>query len=129
MRPKNVEYVLEVERRSLLYKCSPTPRPTNWKRNQTMKWLEQNPINNPADIAFLNTSVQHLRNELMYAQHFERGTATKDTAAKPTGAWRGTAPYLRVIMCLTEDPIKVLFLRRADAKTRQQLDARNSETR
>jgi hypothetical protein len=46
-----------------------------------------------------------------------------------TGAWRGTTPYLRVIMCLTEDPIKVLVLRRADTKTGQQIDTQNSETR
>jgi hypothetical protein len=45
------------------------------------------------------------------------------------GNWRGSVPYLRLILCLTQDDIKFAFLRRADAQSRQELDARNSENR
>jgi hypothetical protein len=34
------------------------------------------------------------------------------------GNWRGIVPCLRVIMCLTQDDIKLAFLRRADDRSR-----------
>jgi hypothetical protein len=43
--------------------------------------------------------------------------------------WRGLVPYLRLILCLTQDSVKSLYLTRADARSCQQLDARNSESR
>jgi hypothetical protein len=43
------------------------------------------------------------------------------------GHWRGIVPYLRVIMCLTQDDIKLAFLMRVDARSQQELDAQNSE--
>jgi hypothetical protein len=43
--------------------------------------------------------------------------------------WRGIVPYLRVIMCFTQDDVKSLFLARANTRLRQELDARNSEIR
>jgi hypothetical protein len=36
---------------------------------------------------------------------------------------------MRLIMCLTDDDIKAAYLRRADARTRRELDARNSDVR
>ncbi|KAI2512413.1 hypothetical protein MHU86_2075 [Fragilaria crotonensis] len=45
------------------------------------------------------------------------------------GRWRGSVPYLRVMMCLTQDQVKALFLTSADVQTRQELDARHSERR
>jgi hypothetical protein len=45
------------------------------------------------------------------------------------GNWRGCVQYLRVIMCLTQDNIKLAFLRRADVHSCQESDARNSENR
>jgi hypothetical protein len=41
---------------------------------------------------------------------------------------RGSVQYLRIIMCLSPDHVKALFLTRAIIRTRQGLDARNSET-
>jgi hypothetical protein len=38
-------------------------------------------------------------------------------------------PYLRIIMCLTRDDVKCLFLTRANTMSRAELDAaRNSDT-
>ena len=45
------------------------------------------------------------------------------------GRWEGCVPYLCVIMCLTQDRVKCLFLTRANSRSRQQLDARNSNNR
>lgn len=43
--------------------------------------------------------------------------------------WRGLVPYLCMILCLTQDSVKCLYLTRADARLRQEMEARNSETR
>ncbi|KAI2497963.1 hypothetical protein MHU86_16514 [Fragilaria crotonensis] len=54
----------------------------------------------------------------------------EEEAHQTGGQWRGSIPYMRLIMCLTEDDIKAAFLRRADTRqTRHQLDARNSDVR
>lgn len=53
-----------------------------------------------------------------------------EEARQAGGPWRGRLPYLRLMLCLTEDDaIKAAFLRRADARTRLELDARNSDVR
>jgi hypothetical protein len=55
--------------------------------------------------------------------------AQQEEEVRQGGQWRGLVPYMRLIMCLTQDDVKSAFLRRADARTRQELDARNSEVR
>ena len=44
-------------------------------------------------------------------------------------AWRGPLPYLRLMLCLIQDDVRSAYLRRSDVLTRQELDARNSESR
>ena len=44
-------------------------------------------------------------------------------------SWRGVIPYLCVVMCLTQDHVKVLVLTRAYILTQQELDARHNESR
>jgi len=53
----------------------------------------------------------------------ERGEAAR------SGNWRAPVAQLRVILALVQDDIKSVYLRRADAQSRQQLDARNSSVR
>jgi hypothetical protein len=57
------------------------------------------------------------------------GVVVGGSAGGRRGNWRGYVPYLRLIMCLTQDNIKCLFLTRANVRSRQQLDARNSDNR
>jgi hypothetical protein len=45
------------------------------------------------------------------------------------GHWHGFMPYLRLIMCLMQDNVKCLFLTRANSRSRQELDARSSDSR
>jgi hypothetical protein len=51
------------------------------------------------------------------------------TSSGGRGHWRGSVPYLRIIMCLTQNNVKCLFLTRANSRSRQQLDARNCDNR
>jgi hypothetical protein len=44
--------------------------------------------------------------------------------------WQGRAdPYLQVIMCLTQDHVKCLFLTQANVRTRREKDGHNCEIR
>ena len=124
MRPKNQECIREISRQSTLYDILPRPRPTNWKRPRIMEWLESNPVREDDCKAFIAAEVGRLRVTLERLQQ-----QACESAPAGAGKWQGNVPYLRVILCLTDDDVKQLFLRRADAMSRQELDARNSNNR
>ena len=129
LRPKNSDYVKEITRRATLFNIAPLPRPSNWTRVQTLEWLEQNPVRVANDIEFLSNEVARLQDVLRRAQQQndgENGTASSRGGGRN---WRGPVPYLCMIMCLTQDNVKCLFLARANTRSRQELDARNSESR
>jgi hypothetical protein len=123
-KPNNNEFVVEILRRTRDYNITPLPRPKHWKRNQIMDWLTENAITNTYDIAFLECEVQRYSEVLLEAEEQERQLAIASNVGGRQ--WRGNIPYIRLIMCLTDDNIKHLYLTRADPKTRQQIDARNS---
>ena len=124
MKPQNGEFLREINRRATLYNIQPRPRPMNCKRPRIVQWLHENPVRESDCKSFLFAEVEKLRNILLRLQ-------VQATESAPTGTskWRGNVPYLRVIMCLTDDHVKHLFLNRANARTRQELDGRNSENR
>jgi hypothetical protein len=127
----------EVVSQATLFNISPILRPSTscWTRQQTIEWLQQNPVNDNVEIDFLSNEIARLRNVLVRAQQHQESCdklAATSTNTPPTnvgGCWRGSLPYLCVIMCFTQDQGKVLFLTRANAQTRQELDARNYESR
>jgi hypothetical protein len=131
IRPRNNDYVHEIARRANLFHIIPAPRPKNWTRAQTLEWLERNAISNEADVAFLRNEVRRLRRvfERQMQEQQESLVVGSGGSGSNNGSWRGSVPYLRVIMCLTQDNVKALFLTRANSQSRQQLDARNSNNR
>jgi hypothetical protein len=135
LRPKNNDYVKEITRRSKAYSIQPMPRPSNWTRQQITDWLERNPIHDVADIAFLTKEVRRVQDVLTRAQLAQapegnnRGFSESATTVMSRRNWRGSIPYLRIIMCLTHDHVKSLFLDRANARSRQEIDGRNCENR
>ncbi len=131
VRPKNTDFGVEIDRRAKLYNILPTPRPRNWSRKSTMEWLQVNPIRDPHDVEFLTNKVLRLRNVLERAQLTQQqGTSAESNSGSVSGrSWRGPVPYLRVIMCLTQDNVKCLFLTRANIRTRREIDGRNSNSR
>jgi len=134
LRPRNVDYFHEITRRATFYNIAPAPRPNNWTRAQIMEWLEQNPVCDPPDITFLTNEVLRLEDVLSRRVQEQQGL---DGNARTIGGnnggrmgyWRGAVPYLCVIMCLTHNNVKCLFLTRANARTRQEIDGRNSDNR
>jgi hypothetical protein len=129
LRPKNSDFVHEITRRTHLFNIVPVPRPSNWSRAQIMEWLERNPIQNVADKEFLTNEVFRLRDLFIRAQQHQQEHENSGVLGGGGRNWRGNVPYLRVIMCLTQDNVKRLFLARANARSRQELDARNSQIR
>jgi hypothetical protein len=130
LRPKNIDYVNEIARRASFFNIVPAPRPSNWTRVHILEWLERNPVCNNADIEFLTYEVSRLEGVLIRAQQQqELGGDSVRSGGGGGRSWRGSVPYLRMIMSLTQDNVKCLFLTRANARSRQELDARNSITR
>jgi len=122
--------VREITRRARLFNIAQIPRPSNWTRGQTLEWLEQNPVRELPDIEFLTNEVTRLQEVLRRAAQQQRQHEGENSGRSGGGRnWRGSVPYLRMIMCLTQDNVKCLFLTRADTRSRQELDARNSESR
>jgi hypothetical protein len=134
MRPVNVDFAKEIVRQARLLCIHPTPQPLNWPRAQKLEWLETNPVEDSIDISFLRGEVSRIKGILERSLEEERQQLEVVGlggigVSSGRGNWRGSVPYLRLILCLTQDDIKFAFLRRADAQSRQELDARNSENR
>jgi hypothetical protein len=141
MHPKNIDYVNEIVRRATLFNISPIPRPSNWNKVQKMEWLQRNPIRDRGNIEFLRNKVFRLEDVLtrkareqqeMQSALVVGGGGIAGSAggcAGGRGHWQGALPYLRIIMSLTQDNVTCLFLTRANSRSREELDARNSDTR
>jgi hypothetical protein len=132
-RPRNNDFIREVLRRASALKVDPMPRPSNWTRVQNIEWLERYPIACEEDVTFLNSEVLRVREKSLRKNQEileqQQNAVIGGGNIGRGGNWRGCVPYLRVILCLTQDAVKRLFLTRAHALTRAELDARNSDSR
>ena len=117
IKPSRFAYAQEVSRRGALLDMQRIPKTANWRSSKCIRWLEAHPPKDEQDILFLNNEVQRLEATILEAQQ-ER----HEQEARQSGQWRGAIPYMRLITCLIQDNIKFSFLRRADARTRQELD-------
>ena len=140
--PKNTDMLKEIRRRARLVSrnsvSATLPKAKNWTKSHMFEWLERNPVSEAADVEFLTTEVLRVRE--VYTTMLEekerrqvRVSSVVGTDASNGrvggGAWRGNVPYMRIIMCLTEDDVKALFLARANGLSRSELDARNCDSR
>ena len=130
IKPARTEYAEEIVRRSKLMSTTADRvhqqhKPANWSLTKCVEWLQEHPVVDQQDISFLKNEVQRVKAIILNAQREH----AEEEARQTGGQWRGSIPYMRLIMCLTEDDIKAAFLRRADTRTRHQLDARNSDVR
>jgi hypothetical protein len=114
---KNTDFVNEII-------CRGEAEQHTLKRPQIIEWLEQNSVRKGNCVESLTNEVAKLCDILARVQRQENEFST------PGGRkWQGTVPFLHVIMCLTEDHVKFLFLNQANVRPRHELDARNSENR
>lgn len=131
IRPKRAEYISEVQRRAAIFFADEPvliPKATNWTITKCVDWLESNPLQDANDLLFVKNMVNQLRNvALSTIADEEASTTAGDTLVAKK--WRGSAPYMRLIMCLVEDDVKAAYLRHADVMSREELDGRNSDIR
>ena len=129
LRPRNGDYVNEVDRRwNVYFKDSAlghgmvAPRSKGWNTDRLLKWLDDHPIIELDDVGFLMKTVA-LKKNILGGNRCQK--AEKELLEK---SWVGKYPYLRLIHCLIEsDEIKNAFLHRNDVdNTRMTVDNRNS---
>jgi hypothetical protein len=119
VKPNQKSLYQEMKRR--IGESSEGPRGANWPTAKIVDWLMKNPLQSEADLQFLHNETSRFRIVIE--------TAEQSTTAGTEKQWRGSIPYLRIIMSLTEDDIKSEFIKHGRNKTRLELDARNSEVR
>ena len=133
MRPLNADLGKEILRRSEVLPIIPTPRQLKWSKSLKFQWLQANPIRHATDISWLRSEVLRVKEVLERTaaeqQQQQQLLGLGGLGASRGGQWRGSVPYLRLILCFTEDDIRHAFLTRARARSRQELDARSSENR
>jgi hypothetical protein len=127
LMPKNTQLILEVERRAELFTLNPKPRPKQWKQPILLNWLIENPITATVDCDFLTQTVK--KKETLINNAIAESITDETNGEATKRGWSGEIPYLRLIHCIIDDTIKAKFLRRNHAKTRQEIDARNSPMR
>jgi hypothetical protein len=102
-KPTRVNYAGEVIRRSGRDRSRKT---ANWSLTKCIKWLEQHPLTDNQEILFLKNKVQRVKTIILISQQ-ER----QDDKEHQAGQWRSPIPFMRMIMCLTQqDNIKAPFL-------------------
>ena len=119
-KPSRLEYQLEVNRRAAKIDMTKMPKSSNWHKEMSHAWLVKRPLTDPEDVLFLTREIAKLRNIVLLVE---------EEADVQAGKWRGSLPYMRLIMCLIQDDIKVAYCKSGDDMMRQALDARNSDSR
>ena len=121
----------EVKRRSERDNTNPNkPKPNGWNGNKCIEWLNDNPIVNDDDVAFLFKKAKEVKNVVAAATKKKNslvGNSPPDSEQGNKGF--GSLPYLRLIHCLMEDDVKDKWIHRNDPKSIQEIDARRSEVR
>jgi hypothetical protein len=117
VKPLLKDLIEEINRRS---SCTKAPKCKSWKAHACTTWLIANPIVGEDDVIFIRRR----------CEEFDAASQAADTEklAASDGNWRGSVPYLRIILCLIED-IRDKFAHRDDPQSRVEFDGRNSDTR
>ena len=121
IKPARIEYAEEICRQSKLMSSAIDRvhhKPANWSLTKCIKWLQEHPVVDPQDAVFLKNEVNRVKDITLNDQQEQQGEE-----ARPAG--QGRIPYMWLFPCLTQDDIKSAFLRRADARTRHDIDVWN----
>jgi hypothetical protein len=120
--------VEEVLRRCASRKITPV-KCKNYLKPRLLTWLSENPIDDPADVAFLVLEEGRFRKVFTDAQEEKENNPLTNKETSRNKSWTHNDPFLRLYHCLIEDNVKKAFLKKDDALTRQQLDANKSTKR
>lgn len=129
--PTNAEYVAEIRRRWHKFAGIPTdfkgmPKPSKWTTSELTKWLDEHPMTDEAEVAYLRARAAELKATIVEAA-LERAAAMnmEDSCGRQ---WTDEATKLRLIMILVEDDeANALFKRRLDiSNDRLEIENRHS---
>jgi len=77
VKPTREALAREVARRAAIQEITPLPRPKNWSKDRSLRWLNSNPISDKSSIEFLKKTVSNLKESLEQAQvHRPRASQT-----------------------------------------------------
>jgi len=125
--PKKNDYQQEVMRRVSLFNLKEA-RCNAWTISALSDYLNNHPIVEAADVAFLAKTLKHFENLLTQAS-VERDTLVSNRQSTGvTSHWKPVT-HMRLFHAMTEDSVRETFLHRHDIGDRTVLDGRNSEER
>ena len=125
VKPDAATLKLEVTRRYQAYiRKGRQPRPTNWKIDKCIEYLMSNPIptSEKRDLDFLQSELEEWKG----IQCLVNESHTRQEDRILHRSWSCDIPYLRLYHTLVEDNIRIAFGKAYHAKTREELDGRNS---
>jgi hypothetical protein len=105
IKPSRMEYAEEIIRRSNLVSSTTAQdqaqqlKPANWNLAKCVQWLQVHPVVDQQDISFLKNEVHQLKGIILNAQQEQRDKEARQAG----GQWRGRIPYMRLMLCLTEE--------------------------
>jgi hypothetical protein len=103
------------------------PKPSGWSREDLMDFLEQKTIKlHEKDIAFIHSEI-YLYGQFL-TRELDSNKLKPDTTAWDNGSWEGIVPNVRLIEIALSDEFRMDFVHRNDGQSRQQLDARGTES-
>ena len=100
------------------------PRPSNWKIDKCLEYLMSNPIptSEKRDLDFLQSELEEWKG----IQRMVNDSHKREDVWILHWSWSCDIPYLRLYHTLVEDHIRIAFRKAYHAKTREELDGRNS---
>jgi len=127
IKPQNKHLKAEIVRHQIAYCLDLKARPAQWKREKLDTWLKSNPIplTEVDDLAFLKEQLPIWEKNIRDINQADERASEK--GRQVLAGWYGSLPYLRLIHCLIHDSVKPKLLTQHAAKSREELDARNSD--
>jgi hypothetical protein len=103
------------------------PKPTGWSRKELLTFLQEKTIKlQDMDVAFIHSQI------FLYKLFLEREMKSQnlkpDSTSWDRGGWEGIVANVRLIEIVLCDDFRQDFIHRNDAVSRQQLDARGTES-
>jgi hypothetical protein len=115
----------EIKRRADIFDVLPRPRMASKSIVLRRKWLEENPITDLVDVAFLKREETNFRQSLQAALD-EELNLSQQNRTRESASWTTCDPYLRLYHSLIDDEVVDAFISCHAVMDRPELDARNS---
>jgi hypothetical protein len=105
------------------------PKPSQWSREKLIKWLKENILPwKQSDMVYMKHNVGVYKFLLSNSLKRKKNQFQLDESIWARSGWDGIVPNIRLIQIITSDDLKQSFINRNDMSSRQELDARGTES-